>query len=243
MRFIGCDPERLHVVYNGLHERFRRRISDYKVLSEARSHFGFTWSVTILHVGKCTFYKNIEGIIKSLALLPDGLRNHVHFVKVGEDFTQAQRNLIHRLGLSERVHFLGQLSVEDLVLLYNVADLLLFPSLYEGFGWPPLEAMACGTPVVCSDRGSLKEVVGEAALMVNPEDPKSIANSVESILTDAELREKLVNCGLERAKQFNWATNAEQVLEIYNKIGKTTLNSEKGSIQSEIVNQYQCRYG
>lgn len=221
VRLIGCDPERLQVVYLGIHQEFRR-ILDSAVSTEARKRFGFRWPITILHVGKSTFYKNLEGMIEALSLLPAEWRNKVHLVKVGLDFTPPQRDLIRRRGLNERVHFLGQLSLGDLVLLYNVVDLVLFPSLYEGFGWPPVEAMACGTPVVCSDRGSLKEVVGDAAVIVDPETPKSIANGVEKVLSDGMLRETLIARGLKQAKKYNWANTAGQVLEVYQKIaGKT----------------------
>lgn len=220
VRLIGCAPERLYVVYLGLHEEFRR-IVRYEYLEEARKRFGFTWPITIIHVGKNSFYKNLERIIESLALLPVGLQDCVHLVKVGLDFTLEQRDLIRRLGLNERMHFVGQLGMQDLVFLYNVADMLLFPSLYEGFGWPPLEAMACGTPVVCSDRGSLKEVVGDAAFIVDPEDPQSIANGVEQVLIDEQLCETLISRGLERAKLFSWTNTAKKVLKVYHEVAGT----------------------
>jgi glycosyltransferase involved in cell wall biosynthesis len=214
---VGCAPERLHVLYPGLHEVFRQ-ILDREVRAEARMRFGFTWPITILHVGSPIFYKNVEGIIEALALLSSEWQSRVHIVKAGQDFTPTQWDLIRRRSLRERVHFLGQLSLQDLVLLYNVSDILLFPSFYEGFGWPPLEAMACGTPVVCSDRGSLKEVVGDAAVIVDPEDPKAIAEGMECILTNTGLRETLIARGIERAKQFSWATTAEGVLKVYHEI-------------------------
>lgn len=220
IRFIGCPSDRLRVVYNGVHRAFQE-IHDQGLLSEGRKCYGFDWPITVLHVGSSSFYKNLEGIIESLAALPASWHGDVHLIKVGQNFTPAQWDLIHRLGLGDFVHYLGELDVNDLVLLYNLSDVLLFPSLYEGFGWPPLEAMACGTPVVCSDRGSLKEVVGDAALIVDPDDPKAIAEGVERVLTDAELRQTLVARGIERAKGFKWATTAEKVMKIYHEIAST----------------------
>lgn len=217
LKYIGCVPERVHVVYLGLHKAFRE-VLDSDVHVKARKHFGLTSYITILHTGKNTFYKNLEGAIKALSLLPNALRSRINFVKVGLDFTSEQWHLARRLGLSEQVRFLGQVNIQDLVLLYNVSEMLLFPSLYEGFGWPPLEAMACGTPVVCSNRGSLKEIVGDAAFIVDPEDPREIADGVERVLTDVQLRERMIAHGLERAKQFSWENTAEQVFRIYQEI-------------------------
>ncbi|HXG30685.1 MAG TPA: glycosyltransferase family 1 protein [Thermodesulfobacteriota bacterium] len=217
IRFLGCPLDRLHVVYNGVHRAFRK-IQDHGFLSEGRKRLGIDWHMTVLHVGGSGFYKNLEGIIESLAVLPSGRHGGVHLVKVGENFTPTQWELVRRLRMGDSVHYLGKLNVYDLVVIYNLSDLLLFPSLYEGFGWPPLEAMACGTPVVCSDRGSLKEVVGEAAVIVDPEDPKDIADGVERVLTDSGLRKTLVNRGLERARLFNWKTTAEGILRVYEEV-------------------------
>lgn len=223
VRLIGCAPERLHTVYLGFHEAFRRML-DAGAIAEARARFQLIWPIIILHVGKHSFYKNLEGIIEAMALLTGSLKTEAHLVKVGQDFTPQQRELIRRRGLGNRVHFFGQTDVRELVTLYNISDILLFPSLYEGFGWPPLEAMACGTPVVCSDRGSLKEVVGDAAFIVDPEDPKEIADGVERVLMDRVLRQTLVNRGFEQAKRFNWTTATEKVFKIYHEIAGARAN-------------------
>lgn len=223
IRLLGCASEHLHVIYLGIHKAFRR-ILNQDILSEVRARFGLGSSVTILHVGGSISYKNLEGIIEALVLLPVELRRRVLFIRAGVDFTSAQRDLIERRGLTGQVHFLGQLDLQDLVLLYNVADMLLFPSFYEGFGWPPLEAMACGTPVVCSDRGSLNEVVGDAVFIVDPENPKAIAEGIERVFEDTRLRETLIERGLERAKRFTWAKTAQQVLKVYHEVAGIPLS-------------------
>src|SRR6185503_19215027 len=103
----------------------------------------------------------------------------------------------------------------ELPALYNAVDLLLFPSLYEGFGWPPLEAMASGTPVVCSRAGSLDEIVGEAALTADPEDVEALAWHAGTILTDAKLRGTLFERGLTNAARFSWDRAALQMMSLY----------------------------
>ncbi len=123
------------------------------------------------------------------------------------------------LGITEDVIFLDHVSELELAYYYSSAQLLAYPSLYEGFGLPPLEAMACGCPVVTSNTSSLPEVVGEAGLMVNPYDIDSLAQAMRQVLTDSELRDNMVRKGLEQSKRFSWEKAAEQTLEVYKKVG------------------------
>jgi len=124
-------------------------------------------------------------------------------------------NLVDKLNLKDDVIFTGYIGSEDLPQLYNACDLFVFPSLYEGFGFPPLEAMACGSPVVCSNASSLPEVVGDAAVLVEPMDIDSLAESMYKVLNDQRLRGELVDKGLERAKLFSWKKAAQKTLSIY----------------------------
>ncbi|MER3398620.1 MAG: glycosyltransferase family 1 protein [Chloroflexota bacterium] len=117
--------------------------------------------------------------------------------------------------VEDRVRFLGPIPDEDRPALYAGADLFVYPSVYEGFGLPPLEAMACGTPVVCSNRTSLPEVVGEAAMLVDPEDDESLLGGILKLLRDADLRAELRARGLERARQFTWRRTAEATYWVY----------------------------
>ncbi|MGQ0792572.1 MAG: glycosyltransferase family 4 protein [Deltaproteobacteria bacterium] len=214
IKFLGCPDERLKVAYIGIHEAFRP-IGDAALIASARARFGFDSPLTVVHAGNCSFYKNLEGVINAFSLLPPGIRARARLVKVGADFSPEQWRLIQRRGIAQRVSYLGRLSVPDLALAYGSAGILLFPSLYEGFGWPPLEAMACGLPVVCSDRGSLGEVVGDAAAIVDPDSPESIAEGVRIALDDDEFRRGLIARGFERVKLFSWHSAARQVLEAY----------------------------
>jgi glycosyltransferase involved in cell wall biosynthesis len=113
------------------------------------------------------------------------------------------------------VHFLGYVPDSDLPLLYGAAEVFVFPSLHEGFGLPLLEAMACGTPVVASTRGSLPEVAGEAALLVEPDPPEALAEGIYRLITDAALRGEYRQRGLQRAQAFSWRHTAEATLAVY----------------------------
>jgi glycosyltransferase involved in cell wall biosynthesis/SAM-dependent methyltransferase len=213
---LGCEASRLVVIPQGVDQRFRRL--DPHELEQDRRRLGLTWPVLLVHVGNPMFYKNVEGLIEALALLPAPWKARVHLGKVGFDLTPEQRELVDRRGLSGRVHYLGRLDIEDLIRVYNLADAVVHPSFYEGFGWPPLEAMACGTPVVCSDRGALAEVVGDAARIVDPEDPKAIARAIVELLEDVGLRRELIVRGLARATTFSWDRAIRKTTAVYHAV-------------------------
>ncbi|MBC7249972.1 MAG: glycosyltransferase family 4 protein, partial [Anaerolineae bacterium] len=125
---------------------------------------------------------------------------------------------VEKLGLKDEVEFAGYVPAEELPLWYNAADLFVFPSLYEGFGLPPLEAMACGTPVVSSNAASLPEVVGEAGLLIDPYDVEGLAAAMRRVLTDRELSTQLRERGLRRARQFSWKEAARQTVAVYEQV-------------------------
>jgi glycosyltransferase involved in cell wall biosynthesis len=211
---LGIDPSKVDVIYPGLNDC-------YRPMPDSRAHtrglFGIGDGPVALHVGASLFYKNIEGCLRVVAQLRKaGLP--VTFVRAGQKLQPSQIRLVRTLGLDHAVRDLGPLSNDDLASLYNAADVLLFPSLYEGFGWPPLEAMASGTPVVCSRVGALREVVGDAALTAEPEDVSSLASHVATVLADPTVGATLRRRGLERAKMFNWDRSAGEVLRTYQRI-------------------------
>ena len=121
--------------------------------------------------------------------------------------------------MEHEVVFLGRVSDEDLPALYSLADIFAFPSLYEGFGLPPLEAMACGLPVVCSNTSSLPEVVGEAGVLVSPHDIDAWSSAMAGLLGDGDRRRDLSELGQERARQFTWERSARQLLDIFLNVG------------------------
>jgi glycosyltransferase involved in cell wall biosynthesis len=116
------------------------------------------------------------------------------------------------------VIFTGYVPETDLPALYSGADLFVFPSLYEGFGLPPLEAMACGTPVVCSNSSSLPEVVGDAAVTFDPQDVAGLADQIDRVLSSSAIREELIQKGIARARQFTWDRAMRQTLDVYRKV-------------------------
>jgi glycosyltransferase involved in cell wall biosynthesis len=173
----------------------------------------------MLFVGKLESKKNIVRIIQAFSLLKDKYDIPHDLVIVGpkgwlfRDIFRA----VDELGVHRRVHFLGHVPRSDLPYLYSAADVFVFPSLYEGFGFPPLEAMACGTPVVTSNVSAIPEMVGDGALTVEPTDVGAISTAVYSILTDENLREELIEKGLQRVKLFSWAKTARETLGVYEK--------------------------
>ena len=177
----------------------------------------------VLFVGSEEPRKNLGTMLKAFFMLKkDKAFSNLKLVKVGdprsERYRQSTLKVITDLGLHEDVSFTGFVSDEELALYYSNAGCLLFPSLYEGFGLPPLEAMACGCPVVTSNTSSLPEVVGEAGIMVNPYDTNGLAKAIREVLTNSKLRDDMVRKGLEQAKKFSWEKAARQTLEVYNKL-------------------------
>jgi glycosyltransferase involved in cell wall biosynthesis len=212
--FAGVDPKRVTVVYSGLNYPFRPRPEERERI---RTRLGLPAGPLVLQVGQTGFYKNIPGCLRVVQRLRRNFLD-VTFVRAGRRMDSVQRELVSTLGLEHAVLELGPVSAETLADVYVACDVLLFPSLYEGFGWPPLEAMASGLPVVCSRAGSLGELVGEAALTAEPEDVIGLADHVGAILSDTGLAERLQRSGLDRASEFDWKKTAVRVREIYQQV-------------------------
>ena len=207
----GVDPATVRVIHPGLNYGFA---PDAALRTEARRRWNLGVGPIVLQVGQTGFYKNLEGCLRVVRRLrKEGL--DVTFVRAGHRMQAHQLALAKRLGLDGAVRELGPVSEADLAALYNGADVLLFPSFYEGFGWPPLEAMASGLPVVCSRSGSLPEVVADAALTAEPEDVDGLAAQVAAVLTNPALASELRRRGLERSRHFAWPRAASEVLEVY----------------------------
>ncbi len=199
-----------------------RKLSNLPLLEKIKEKFGLTKKI-ILYVGNTRPYKNLPRLIKALALLKKNKDQCYQLVIGGGELRNLPllRRLTESLRLADSVVFTGDLSDEEVIALMNAADIFVFPSLYEGFGLPPLEAMACGTPVVTSKAGSLPEVVGDAALLVDPENEEEIVSAIETVLTNAKLREELIKKGFERVKRFSWEKTARETLDIYKSVGES----------------------
>jgi glycosyltransferase involved in cell wall biosynthesis len=208
--FTHIDPGKVTVIHPGLNQSFAPQPDKKPAL---RSRFGFGSKHVILQIGR-GFYKNLPCVIRVLhRLRADGIDACV--ARVGPALFGSDRALAERLGVVQDIVELGAVPDSDLSALYNAVDVLLFPSLYEGFGWPPLEAMASGTPVVCSRAGSLDEVIADAALTADPEDVDTLAWHVGSVLTDQTLRRAMIARGLAHAAKFSWDKTASQMIAIY----------------------------
>jgi len=174
----------------------------------------------ILSISEQLPHKNLVRLIEAFFLFRKKHRNAYQLVVAGRahsDYIEPQRK-VKELALDETVIFPGHLSNDELGLMYRSADLFVFPSLYEGFGLPVLEAMAHGIPVIASRRASLPEVVGEAGILVDPYDPGDIARAIEKVLTEPGTAEKYTELGLERAKKFTWENTARSTVDIYRKL-------------------------
>ena len=173
----------------------------------------------LLSVGSLEPGKNRDRLLRALARLrARGLEHTLAIVGQRAWRHEGEAPLARRLGLADSVRFLGYVPPADLPALYSGADLFVFPSLYEGFGLPALEALACGTPVVASNVSALPEVVGDAALQVNPLDTEALAGAMERVLRDDGLRLDLRERGLQRAREFSWERTARETLAVYEQV-------------------------
>jgi glycosyltransferase involved in cell wall biosynthesis len=213
LELLQLDPARVHVIAPGLNGNFEQARDDREA---TRARLGWVTPV-LLHVGHTDFYKNLEGCLAVLARVRRrGIE--ARFVHVGAPLRPRQRALGEHLGVLRHVQEVGHVPFEILRAIYGAADVLLFPSWYEGFGWPPLEAMASGLPVVCSNAGALPELVGDAARTAAPEDMDGLADAVGEVLGDPRLAADLRARGVQRAASFRWESTAARVADVYDSV-------------------------
>ncbi|MCH3965325.1 MAG: glycosyltransferase family 4 protein [Clostridium sp.] len=174
----------------------------------------------ILYVGGFSPRKNIIGTIKSFKRFISLYKKPINLVIVGNKGKSyaLYKKCTEKLNIQDRVMFPGFISINHLPYIYNASKLFLYPSFYEGFGLPTIEAMACGTPVITSNRTSMPEVVGKGALLIDPENDVDLCNAMLNVLSDKKLYENLSRSGLYRSSQFSWKKTAERTLNIYDKI-------------------------
>jgi len=218
LHVLGIPDEKVHVIHEAA-DRIFRPLSDEAFLEEGRRRYGLTRPF-ILYVGTLEPRKNLGVLLRAFALLRSEAKIEQDLVLVGrkgwcwEDVLR----LVDDLSLNGQVTLTGHVPREDLPLLYNLADLFVYPSLYEGFGLPPLEAMACGLPVVASNTSCFPEILGGAALLVDPQDVNGLARSMYSLLRDPAARRTYSQKGLERAGSFSWVRAARETLEVYRSV-------------------------
>jgi glycosyltransferase involved in cell wall biosynthesis len=215
VEFYDISMEKIRVVYNGVGEEF----FPCNDPEQMKMKFSLPHEDFLLNVGGGDPRKNVERLLSAFSILCRG-DQPIALVLAGGLGNQLDpiRRKIADLRLEDKVVLTGHLSVPELRLLYSNARAFVFPSLYEGFGIPVLEAMACGAPVVASNGSSIPEIAGGAAILVDPSDEDALASAVEGILQDRSLGERLRSAGLQRAKAFSWEKAARETLAVYREI-------------------------
>lgn len=212
----GVSPERITVIHNGVDPEVFKPMESGKVREQLAVKYNLEPGY-ILYVGTLEPRKNITTLIKAFKILKKSRRlPHKLVIAGGKGWLYREIfQAVSELGLEQEVLFTGYISADELPLFYNGAGVFVYPSLYEGFGLPPLEAMACGIPVVTSDSSSLPEVVGDAGIMVNPTEVEALSDAIDRILSDCQLADRLSVQGLQRAQGFTWEQCSRKTMAVY----------------------------
>jgi glycosyltransferase involved in cell wall biosynthesis len=215
LRFFDVPEDRVQVVYNAIDERFLDG-PDEAAMDRVRQRYQLDHPFA-LYVGNIKPHKNVERLIAAFGRVRAAGLDELRLVIIGDEISKypSLRQMVHRHQLDKHVRFLGFQPAATLSSFYRLARVFVFPSLYEGFGLPPLEAMACGVPVVTSNVSSLPEVAGDAALLVDPYDVDAIAGAIRRAVEDETLRQELSARGLARARQFSWTDSVAQIHQAY----------------------------
>ena len=203
---------KLVTIFHGVDAKFTTQ-PDAQSLARLRSRYSLR-TPFVLYLGQIYQMKNVGGLIRAFARIKHRLPHDLVIVGKAEPRSAAELALIDQLGLRDRVHVIGWVPDEDVPTFFHAADVFAFPSLYEGFGIPIIEAMAAGCPVVTSLAGACPEVAGDAAILVDPRNPDAIAAGILQVLTDPELRENLRQRGSARAREFTWEKSARQTIHM-----------------------------
>jgi glycosyltransferase involved in cell wall biosynthesis len=225
-RMFHVSPERIEVIYNAIDERFLRghaSEADSDLIAE-RYQVNYPF---LLYAGRISPHKNIVRIIEAFAALKGELAKEDQFedlklIIIGDEVSKHPdlRRAVVKGCVQNDVRFLGFVPIDVLRIFYDKAKIFVFPSLYEGFGLPPLEAMAHATPVVTSNTSSIPEVVGNAAVMVNPENVFEIMKALHHVLLDQSLRETLKARGVEQAARFSWEDGVRRMMHVYRDVAQ-----------------------
>jgi glycosyltransferase involved in cell wall biosynthesis len=224
-KLFGIPGERIEVVYNAIDERFLHGHASAADRELIAKRYQVTYPF-LLYAGRVSAHKNVVRMIEAFSALKgelekEGAYPDLKLIIIGDDHSGNPdlRRTVVRSGVQNDVRFLGFVPIEVLRIFYDTAKIFVFPSLYEGFGLPPLEAMAHGTPVVTSNVSSLPEVVGDAAVLVNPENVFEIMRALRRVLLDPGLRERMKERSYAQAAKFSWEASVRQILKVYRQVG------------------------
>lgn len=219
IEITDVESSKVHPVHHGYEERFRV-IDDERRLKEVEAEYDLP-SKFILWLGQHYPPKNVGRLFKAFGSLTDRIDHDLVVTGERRWGTDQDLELLDQMGINERVHFTGWVTDEDLPALYNLAEVFAFPSFYEGFGLPLLEAMACGCPVVTSKTGAPPEVVADAGLLVDPYSVDEIAEGILKVVTDDERQREMRKKGLNRVESFSWEQSARETLEVIEGVGQS----------------------
>jgi glycosyltransferase involved in cell wall biosynthesis len=223
-KLFEIPSDRVEVVYNAIDERFLHGHASAADRDLIARRYQVTYPF-LLYAGRISPHKNVVRMIEAFSALKTELEKDqaypdLKLIIIGDDLSGNPdlRRTVVRSGVQNDVRFLGFIPIEVLRIFYDQAKIFIFPSLYEGFGLPPLEAMVHGTPVVTSNVSSLPEVVGNAAVLVNPENVFEIMRALHRVLLDQALRDRMKERGYQQAAKFSWETSVRRILEGYGQI-------------------------
>ncbi len=220
VKYFKVPEEKVVVTYNGVSEKFHQITEREKIKWVLKKHG--VMDEYILFVGRLEPRKNISGLIKAFHDIKRNNKIKHKLVIVGMNYFRYKEifNVVNNLGLQDEIIFTGRVEDDDLPMFYNGASLFVYPAFAEGFGLPPLEAMACGTPVISSNTSSLPEVIGDAGILIDPYNTQGLARAIYEVLSDKNLQERLKIKGLKRSKKFSWDNSAKKTLEVFSDIYK-----------------------
>jgi len=215
---FGLPEKKIKVIYLGISDKFRV-MTDKKKINKIKEKYSLNFPF-ILTVSTLEPRKNIPNLIRAFSYLKKENKITQKLVIVGQKGWKYNEIfiLIKKLEMEKEIIFLGYVSEKELICIYNLADLFVFPSFYEGFGFPVLEAMKCGCPVITSNVSSLPEISGKAAKYINPYNLKEITESIYGVLTDKDLSKRMVNKGLLQSKKFSWEKCTNETLKVYEEL-------------------------
>jgi glycosyltransferase involved in cell wall biosynthesis len=226
LKFFPIDKNKIFVTPLAANEHFRT-LDKEKCKSALKNKYNIT-KPFVLYIGGFSDRKNVHSLIEAFSKIYKHLNEEHNLIILGSYRDSSQRlvKLVETLEMNSKIIFTGFIPEDELPMFYNAADIFVYPSLYEGFGLPPLEAMNCGTPVITSNVTSIPEVVGDAGILINPNNPIELQSEMINLLNNESLRKELSEKGLKRSKLFTWKKTAKKTLDAYKKIAEQRYSNQ-----------------